>query len=484
MASPTCEGRSTSGIASAEREAYSCLADAGHLANIADLRVNPDATARRYGNRVRQPHRRTISTPGDDPEMATSQITEADRGLLLGGRLRGYRHHEIEDAARRAGPVHVAVQPNGVEVHVLTVGLRQARDLLNDPRLSKDAAAIIAAMGRHMTAAGRNPKDLSAIIGRSMINSDAPRHTRLRHPVAAAMTAKRLAALRPRITQVVHDLLDGLDADRPVDLVEQFALPLPLTVICDLLGVPEGEDRSQLAQWSSAMMTEVPELQKPASDAMAGYLTALIEQKRTRPDEALLSALVHSEVDGDRLDVDEVLTTAILLVAAGHETTTAAIANTAVALLRTGSWSRVAEQPESVADAVQEGLRHDPPTRNIPHYLVTEDVELDDVTVPAGAIVMVNLGAANRDPAAFGADAGTFDPFRARPAGALTHATFGNGPHRCVGSRLATMEIETALGELTRRWPTARLIDPAEDLARGAAVVINGFAEVRVALRG
>ncbi|QFZ20374.1 cytochrome P450 [Saccharothrix syringae] len=414
--------------------------------------------------------------------MAMSQLADADRQLLLGGTLHGYRHHDVEDAARRAGGVHVATQPNGVVVHVLTVGLRQARDLLGDPRLSKDAAAIIATMGRHMIAAGHDPRDLSAIIGPSMINSDAPRHTRLRHPVAAAMTSKRLARLQPRITGMVHDLLDDLDPDRPVDLVGQFALPLPLAVMCDLLGVPEGEDRSALAGWSSAMMTEVPEVQKPASDAMVGYLTALIEEKRTSPDEALLSALVHGEVDGDRLTPEEVLTTAVLLVAAGHETTTAAIGNTAVGLLSTGTWSAVAQRPDTVPDAVQEGLRHDPPTRNIPHYLVTRDIELDGDTVPAGSIVMVNLGAANRDPDAFGADADRFDPFRRRGAGALTHATFGNGPHRCVGSRLATMEIEIALGEITRRWPRARLVDPVDDLARGAAVVINGFDRVDVLL--
>ncbi|NUT51574.1 MAG: cytochrome P450 [Saccharothrix sp.] len=413
-----------------------------------------------------------------------SQLADADRQLLLGGVLHGYRHHEVEDAARRAGPVHPAMQPNGVEVHVLTVGLKRARDLLGDSRLSKDAGAIITAMGRHMVAAGHDPKDLSAIIGPSMINSDAPRHTRLRHPVAAAMTSKRLATLQPRITRMVGDLLDDLDPGQPVDLVSRVALPLPLGVMCDLLGVPEGEDRSMLAGWSSAMMTEVPEIQKPASDAMVGYLTALIDEKRTSPDEALLSALVHGDVDGDRLSPEEVLTTAVLMVAAGHETTTAAIGNTAVALLRTGTWSALAQRPDAVPDAVQEGLRHDPPTRNIPHYLVTEDIELDGTTVPEGAIVMVNLGAANRDPDAFGPDSDRFDPFRARGVGALTHATFGYGPHRCVGSRLATMEIEIALGELTRRWPRARLIDRVDDLARGSAVVINGFTGIGVLLDG
>ncbi|MFD1147314.1 cytochrome P450 [Saccharothrix hoggarensis] len=412
---------------------------------------------------------------------APRHLPLSDFPLLLGGDLRGWEHHGIEDDARRAGPVHVATQPNGVRVHVVTVGPERARALLADPRLSKDAAALRAAMATHMVEAGRSP-EVSAIIGESMLNTDPPAHSRLRKLVAGALTRGRVLGLEERITTVVRALLDEMPDDAPVDLVRGFALPVPLTVICDLLGVPE-QDRTDLAGWSSAMMTEIPEQQIPASGTMAGYLAELVEAKRAEPDGSLLSALVHDEVDGDRLTPDELLTTSVLLVAAGHETTTAAIGNAAAAMLATGTWATVARQPDLVRAVVQETLRFDPPIRNVPHYLATAPVELDGTTVlPEGAIIMVNVGATNRDTAAFGPDADRFDPTREQGAGALGHTAFGHGIHRCVGSHLAALEIEVALRELVTRWPDARLVGRLDDLPRSPAVVINGFTRIDVLL--
>lgn len=413
--------------------------------------------------------------------MIESQ-SDVERGLLLGGALSGYEHHRVEDVARSDGPVHLARQPNDVEVHVATLGLEQARALLADRRLSKDAASITAVMRQHMIAAGQHDPGVSAIIGDSMINADPPNHARLRRLVAAALTPRRVEELRSSVTTITRGLLDTLDPDQPVDVVAGLALPLPLTVICELLGVPVGQDRTMLAAWSSAMMTEIPEQQQPASEAMVGYLASLIEDKRVHPDEALLSALVHGDVDGDRLTPQEVLTTAVLMIAAGHETTTAAIGNTVAALLQTEQWSSIAARPESVPDVVRESLRFDPPTRNVPHYLVREPVSLGDAILPPGALVMVNLGSANRDPEAFGADAHRFLPFRARPS--RSHLTFGHGLHRCVGSPLATMEIELAMGMLLSRWPKARPAVPVEQMVRNPHVVINGFQRVDVVLAG
>ncbi|MCE7001091.1 cytochrome P450 [Saccharothrix sp. S26] len=413
--------------------------------------------------------------------MTTTRHENLEHALLLGGELHGYRHHEVEDAARRAGPAHLAVQPNGVRVHVATLGLEAARGLLADERLSKDALGVAGAMRQHMVEAGVEP-NVSAIIGGSMINADPPDHARLRRPVAATLTPRRVEALRDKVTAITRELLDGLDPDGPADVVAGLALPLPLTVICELLGVP-GQDQAMLAAWSSAMMTEVPEQQQPASEAMVGYLAALIDEKRARPDDALLSALVHVDVEGDRLAPDEVLTTAVLMIAAGHETTTAGIGNTLAALLHTEQWSAAAASPDAVPDVVRESLRFDPPTRNIPHYLVREPIDLGDhVTLPAGALTMVNLGSANRDPEAFGPDAHRFVPFRPRPA--RSHLTFGNGWHRCVGSALATMEIEIAVRETLVRWPRARPAVPVDRLVRNPHVVINGFARLDVVLAG
>ncbi|WP_189225451.1 cytochrome P450 [Saccharothrix coeruleofusca] len=413
--------------------------------------------------------------------MTSAPHENAEHALLLGGELSGYRHHQVEDTAREAGPVHLVEQPNRVRVHVVTVGLEPARALLADERLSKDAEGVAGVMRRHMAEAGV-ASNLSAIIGGSMVNSDPPDHARLRRPVAAVLTPRRVEGLRDRVTGITRELLDGLDPDHPTDVVAGMALPLPLTVICELLGVP-APDRAALAAWSSAMMTEVPERQEPASAAMVDYLAALVDDKRARPDEGLLSALAHGEHEGERLAPDEVLTTAVLMIAAGHETTTAAIGNTLAALLRTGQWSAVAAAPASVPDVVREGLRFDPPVRNVPHYLVREPVDLGGgATLPEGALAVVNLGSANRDPAAFGPDAHRFLPSRTRTA--RSHLSFGNGWHRCVGSALALMETAIAVREIVVRWPKARPAIPVDRMARHPHVVINGFAGVDVVLAG
>ncbi|KOX27125.1 hypothetical protein ADK67_14790 [Saccharothrix sp. NRRL B-16348] len=333
-------------------------------------------------------------------------------------------------------------------------------------------------MRDHMVEAGVEP-NVTAVIGGSMINTDPPDHTRLRRPVAAALTPRRVQELRHNVVGITRGLLDAMDPDQPVDMVAGLALPLPLMVICELLGVP-ARDRGMLAGWSSAMMTEVPEQQQPASEAMVGYLAELIENKRVRPDEALLSTLVHAGGE-DRLAPEEVLTTAVLMVLAGHETTTAAIGNTLAALLHTDQWSSVAANPDSVPAVVRESLRWDPPTRNIPHYLVREPIDLDGgVTLRPGALVMVNLGSANRDPEAFGPDAHRFLP--SRPRTARSHLTFGMGWHRCVGSPLATMETEIAVREVLARWPRARPAVAVDRMRRNPYLVTNGFSEVGVTL--
>lgn len=412
--------------------------------------------------------------------MTRIQHDRVEHTLLVGGASIGYLHHRAEDAAREAGPAHRAQQANKVWVHVLTVGLEEARRLLTDQRLTKEAARILPVMREHMIDAGVEP-NVTAVIGGSMINADPPDHTRLRRPVAAALTPRRVEQLRGSVVEITRGLLDGLDPDRPVDMVAGLALPLPLMVICELLGVP-AQDRTMLAEWSSAMMTEVPALQQPASAAMAGYLAELIEDKRTRSDEDLLSALVHTD-DEHRLAPEEVLTTAVLMVLAGHETTTAAIGNTLAALLHTDQWTAAAAAPDRIPDVVRESLRWDPPTRNVPHYLVREPIDLGGgVTLQPDTLVMVNLGSANRDREAFGPDADRFLPFR--PQVARSHLTFGTGWHRCVGSVLATMETEIAVGQILARWPRARPAVPVDRLPRNPYLVTNGFRELGIVLAG
>ncbi|ONI86844.1 hypothetical protein ALI22I_23555 [Saccharothrix sp. ALI-22-I] len=393
--------------------------------------------------------------------------------------MRGWQHHAHEDALARLGPVHPAELPNGLEVLVTTMGLEPTRDLLNDGRLAKDAAGLRAAMQDQLARKGR-PTDLSRIIGPSMLNTDPPHHRKLRALVSQAFTPRRINALRPAVEKTAAELVAALPED--ADLIAGLAFPLPLAVICDLLGVPE-EDRDQLHDWTTAMMTERPELVVPASDAMFGYLAGLVEYKREQPDDALLSALVEARIDGDQLSPEELLTTAILFVVAGHETTTGLIGNAAVALLATpGAWEALNQ--DTVAAAVEEAARWDSPIRVTPHYRATADIDLPGGVIPADSVVMIGLGTAGRDPLVHGPTADRFDPTRAPATGnaALGHATFGHGVHYCLGHHLARIEARAALTALRERAPSARLaVDPAE-LDRGDKVVTSTFAAVNVLL--
>ncbi|MFE2756494.1 cytochrome P450 [Actinosynnema sp. NPDC059335] len=404
-----------------------------------------------------------------------------DRQALVGGPLRGWQHHAHEDALARLGPVHPAELPNGLEVLVTTMGLEATRALLADDRLAKDAAGLRAAMQDQLARKGR-PTDLSRIIGPSMLNTDPPDHRRLRALVSQAFTPRRINSLRPAVERAAHELVAGLPDD--ADLIGGLAFPLPLAVICDLLGVPV-EDREQLHHWTAAMMTERPELVVPASDAMFGYLAGLIEYKRDQPDDALLSGLVQAQVDGERLTPEELLTTAILLVVAGHETTTGLIGNATVALLSTpGAWEALDE--DTVGAAIEEAARWDPPVRVTPHYRATADIEVPGGGIPEGSVVMIGLGTAGRDPQVHGPTADRFDPTRTPVGGnaALGHAAFGHGVHFCLGHHLARIEARAALMALRVRAPKARLAVEAGELERGDKVVPNSFAAATVLLEG
>ena len=402
-----------------------------------------------------------------------------DRQALVGGPLRGWEHHVHEDALARLGPVHAAELPNGLEVLVTTMGLEATRALLGDDRLAKDAAGLRAAMQDQLARKGR-PTDLSRIIGPSMLNTDPPHHRKLRALVSQAFTPRRINALAPGVERTARELVAALPDE--ADLIEGLAFPLPLAVICDLLGVP-AEDRQRLHDWTTAMMTERPELVVPASDAMFGYLAGLIEYKREQPDDALLSALVQAQIDGVRLTPEELLTTAILLLVAGHETTTSLIGNAVVALLSTpGAWGALNE--ETVGAAIEETARWDSPIRVTPHYRATAEIDLPGGVIPEGAVVMIGLGTAGRDPLVHGPTADRFDPTRVQVGGnaALGHAAFGHGVHYCLGHHLARIEARAALTALRERAPRARLAAQVAELERGDKVVTNTFAAVGVVL--
>lgn len=376
---------------------------------------------------------------------------------------------EVADALRAEASVHPATLPNQVRVWVIG-RYDHARAALTDPRLSKDVAGLTAIIGNQLAASGQS-NELSKMFSPHMMFTDDPEHARLRGLVAAKFTRRRVEALRPRVEQLVDDLLDPLPTGRPVDLIERVAFPLPLTVICELLGVPLRE-REPLRDWTAALMEDLPARVLPASTAMERYFTDLIAAKRADPGDDLLSALIQVADHEDRLTPAELMGTVFLLFVAGHETSTNLIGNSVRWLLQDPQrWKSLADHPEHVPGAVQELLRWDSPVRMATHRFTTEPVEYGGVLIPAGEIVLVSLQSANRDTARFpGGD--TLDLRR----DASGHLAFGHGIHYCLGAQLGRMEAEITLAELTRRFPHARLAVDDSALRRRPSAIMNGYA--------
>lgn len=366
--------------------------------------------------------------------------------LLTGGDLRAREHHRIEDDARAEGPLHAVTLPNGVEVQVVTVGLELTRKLLADRRLSKDSDALQKEMKRQLAELGSTQTDLAGLFGPSMLNSDNPKHARLRALAVKAFNVQAVQELAPRIEEITTELIDRLPANTRIDLVEALAVPMPLHIIGEVLGVPE-QDRARVRALIETMMSMDHEVSLPASDALGGYFHGLLTGGAL-DEGSLFGALVVADDDGDHLTHDELMAMAFLLVVAGHETTASLIANVVHDALDNGLWEKAAAEPGLVPALVEETLRQNSPVRSATHRITTEPVEIGGTTVPKDTLLLINLGSAGRCPRAH-EDAARYRIDRETTG----HATFGHGPHFCLGSALARLETETVLRQLTARFP-------------------------------
>ncbi|MEU3602152.1 cytochrome P450 [Streptomyces sp. NPDC006798] len=339
-------------------------------------------------------------------------------------------------AARAEGPVHRVHGPDGP--FWLIVGHDEARAALTDERLVKTPEKV-----------GR--PSLGRAIGRTLLESDPPDHTRLRRLVAREFTARRVERLTPRIQEITDRLLDDMLPAGRADLIDAFAFPLPIIVICELLGVPPG-DRDLIRVWSNKVV------QFTTSDEAAGaraelavYLDGLIESHRREGlGDDLVSALVRTrDEDGGRLSGPELRGLAYILLIAGHETTVNLIGNAVRVLLdHPGQLAAVRADPGLVDGVVEETLRYDGPVETATLRYSAEAVRVGDTEIPAGEIVLVGLASAGRDPARFEAP-DTFDVHR----DARGHIAFGHGIHFCVGAQLARVEARIALTTLLARAP-------------------------------
>jgi cytochrome P450 len=343
---------------------------------------------------------------------------------------------------------------------------------LRDPRFAKEAIAsfVAARFGR-------------PVERMSMLDLDPPDHTRLRSLVSKAFTPRVVEQLRPHIQSIVDDLLRRVDA-HAMDLIEDFAYPLPVIVICEMLGVPVS-DRERFKQWGLDVARGLDALMLPVDSpvilraresrfALTDYFRQLIAERRRDPRADLLSGLIAAEEAGDRLSEEDLLATSILLLLAGHETTVNLIGNGTLALLRhPEQLQRLRDDPGLITTAVEELLRYDGPVQRTAR-IPSEDVVVCGRTIPAGDMVMPFIGAADRDPAQF-PDPDRLDLSRTPNR----HIAFGLGIHFCLGAPLARVEGQIAINTLVQRFPKLALATDSPQFRQ--SLTLRGLSTLPVA---
>ncbi len=346
----------------------------------------------------------------------------------------------------------------------LVTGYEEARAAFTDPRLCRDARN---APGWLRERVEQNQRESG--LGRNMLDSDPPDHTRLRQAVKRAFTPRRVESLRPRVGEITSGLLDRMAGQDELDLIDEFAFPLPVTVICDLLGLPYA-DQDQFRGWTAELLMESEDrtASRAAGHAIRGYLEDFVAGITVEdlPEDAQPD-LTHALIRAGQLDHDELVSMLMLLLIAGHETTVNLIGTGMVSLFTNPAQLKLLLADLSlVPQAVEEMLRFDGPIVSAPPRIAAQDITLGGTDIPAGSVVAIALPAANRDPARFD-DPDFLDLTRTNNA----HLAFGHGTHFCLGAALARMEAEIAFTALLTRFPDIRLAVPWQDLTWRSGMV-------------
>ena len=364
-------------------------------------------------------------------------------------------------------PVFRADLPGGRIVWLVS-GYDNVRQMLIYQRFSRALAV----------APGRARQGFEMFAAGSINGMDSPEHTRLRKLVASAFTARRVEALRPRVAGIVNGLIDAMAGRQPADLVAGFSLPLPAQVICEMLGVPAA-DTNQFHAWSDTILGDWQRDSDEIMTALAGlygYFGALIETKRARPADDLMSALIAARDDSDRLSEQELTVMCCTVLIGGHETTANQINLSLLLLLdHPGEVAKLRADPELIPGAVEELLRCSRLGGLAPARVTREDVAIGGVTIPASEQVIPLFATANRDPSVF------IDPDRfAVTRDAASHLSFGAGMHHCLGAQLARVELQEAFRGLIGRLPGLRLAVPASELEFKPGMAIHSLRELPV----
>lgn len=353
---------------------------------------------------------------------------------------------------RADDPVHQINLSNGQQAWLIT-RYKDADVVLRDERFVKER------LKHGLLPAGQAspPVPVADLTSRMMLNFDPPDHTRLRQLLTLSFTPRLVEQWRGRIEEITDELIDTVESKGAMDLIDQFAFPLPIRVISEMLGVP-AEDSAKFRTWSNVIAEAIgdPLALQRASDqfqAFHTYLLALIGEKRQRPEDSLLSRLIQAETEGDRLSLGELVSMVFLLIIAGHETTVNLIGNGLLALLEHPDQMELLKQkPALIKTAVEEFLRYRSSLMLATPRWASIDVMLGDRLIRRGDQVLVVLAAANRDGEAF-TEPDTLDITRQESR----HLAFGKGIHYCLGAPLARLEGQIALGTLLRRLPHLRL---------------------------
>ncbi len=352
---------------------------------------------------------------------------------------------------------------------------KDAVELIRDPRFTKDMRKLPDDSPSKQLRSGE-----SDVFNQHMLSADPPDHTRLRTLVSKAFTPRRVEELRPRVTAIAHRLLDTVRASGSMDLLDAYAFPLPVTVIAELLGVPQ-EDQDQFREWTNIIINppldgDLQNVRK-AGMQFALYFQTLMARRRAEPRDDLLSALMAVEEQGDRLSPQELTSMLFLLLVAGHETTVNLIGNGVWALLNhPEQLERLRANPALIESAVEEMLRFRGPVETSTQRWATQDLEFRGQVIPAGETVVAALLAADHDPEHF-PEPERFDITREPNR----HIAFGFGIHFCLGAPLARLEGTLAINLLLERMPRLRFAEDPARLRWRDGILVNGLQRLPVA---